>query len=327
MAQSLGKPAEVVRTPARPDREADLEEIRAYVSALCKQRDALDRERYELSARAASRQCAAELAGETVLTQSAEQALARHEAECKEQARTALAAHRDAGLERVGLNLSELPGTACHLIEVALAQAHRMDQGDRVTRWIVHEHQRRTSVEQALALLQSTPNLVHEDKALAWRWINLTAQLQHIASGLGDFSPMIEREYRQICDDARRWVNSEFTKVDWAQNMREQGFEALEREDGQGLVVVDLENLDVWLEVEELETEHGGYAALLELKTDDRASTGEAAVTDSICSRLARVAGASADHVAAETEVIERKPSITRGRRPARAQKSFAKSW
>lgn len=101
--------------------------------------------------------------------------------------------------------------------------------------------------------------------------------------------------------------------------MSEQGFEIFERDDGQGLVVVDLDHPEIWLEATPLEAGQGGFAAVLELKTDVESAKDEAKVTDSICTKLARAAEGAKRDVATEAEVIERKSQITRGRRPAKA--------
>lgn len=49
--------------------------------------------------------------------------------------------------------------------------------------------------------------------------------------------------------------------------MSRQGFEVLEPEEGEGLVVVDLQNPDVWLRGTEMQAEDGGFAVMMELET------------------------------------------------------------
>lgn len=323
LADRLGNKLVSIPALAKPHAEAELEPVEAYVSALNKLVIEREREYANLRAQQMSRTRAVGLSGSTVMVDGADVALSRYEAERRQAARSALLSHRDGLLAKASLQLAEMPRAVCAMMEDAFEHAHTQDQRERVTSWIAREQQRRIGVEQALALLQCVPDLVHDEPSLARRWEQLVVQLQRIAGGLDDFGPGIEREYDQLRVDARRFVKCAFTKVDWVQAMREQDFEVCEREDSQGLIVVDLDHPEVWLEATELETEQGGFAATLELKTDAQQSVDESAVTDDVCARLARVAGSARPDTVTEAEVIERKSRITRGRRPAKA-KTFA---
>jgi hypothetical protein len=272
-----------------------------------------------------SRRRATALAGTKVQTQSADAVHTRFETERVASAQRALRTRLDAALSSAEMRLEELPEGLRALIDDALAQAHIQDQGERLTRWIARQQQRRDDVARALSLMQQAPDLVHDDPALSQRWSSLLAQLQRVAGGLDDFTPSLGHEYVQLCTDAQRLLNTAFTKADWIEAMIEQGFEIFEREDGEGLVVVDLDHPETWLEATELEAQQGGFATVLELKTDAAlASVDEAVATSDICAKLARAAGAARPDVATAAEVIERKPRITRGRRPAKARKAFA---
>lgn len=312
--------------PVKPQAEAELEAVEAYVAALQQRLIEANRQIQSLNDRLESRRRASALAGAEVQTQSADTAHARFEAERVAAAQAALRARLDAAMSSARMRFEELPESLRALIDDALAQAHVQDQGERVTRWIARQQQRRDGVARALSLMQQAPDLVHDDPALSRRWSSLLAQFQRVAGGLDDFTPSIEHEYAQLCADAQCLLNTAFTKADWVQAMIEQGFEIFEREDGQGLVVVDLDHPETWLEATELEAEQGGFAAVLELKTDAAlVPTDEAAVTSDICAKLARAAGTAKPDVATAAEVIEQKPRITRGRRPAKAKKTFAR--
>ncbi len=309
----------LVAPPARPHPEAELEAVEAYVAALRESLDALDRQHASLCARVAAKERAATLGGSQVQSsQGAAEAQAHYEAARVAAAQAVLREHLHATLSAAELCMKDLPDGLHALLDDALAQAHCQDQSERITRWIAREKQSRDGVRRALDLMQNAPDLVHDDLRLAQRWASLLAQLQRIAGGLEAFTPGVEREYVQIQTDARRLVNTAFTWADWVQAMSEQGFEIFERDDGQGLVVVDLDHPGVWLEATPLEAGQGGFAAVLELKTDAESPQNEAEVTDSICAKLARVAGGAKPGVKTEAEVIERKSRITRGRRPAK---------
>lgn len=306
--------------PAKPNKEAELEMVEAYVRALRQRHGEMERHHASLRARVESRQYAIDLGGSRVAMRSADAVLARHEAEQRTRAVDALRAHCDAELARYGLRLEGLTGAVQAQIEAALEQAQGQDWRESIARWIAHEKQQRDGVARALALLQCAPDLVHDDPRLSRRWAALAAQLQRIASGLEDLTPSVEREYEQLRTDARHLINTAFTKADWVRAMSEQGFEIFERQDGQGLIVVDLDHPETWLEATPLEAEQGGFGVTLELKTDADSLAGEVEVMDTICAKLARVAKSATPGVATNAEVIDHKRRIERGHRP----KTFA---
>ncbi len=327
LAQEINLRPRINSLPGRPHSEADLEAVQAYETALQRCHDEAKGEYTSLRARVRSRQSAITIAGELVQTRSAQEAQARHAVAEMERARATLRAHRDLELARDGLRLEDLPGAVQEQIEAALEQAQNGDYRPNLTRWIAREKQKREGVARALGLLQSAPDLVHEDPALSRRWTSLAAQLQRIAGGLEDINPSVEREYEQLRIDANRLVNTAFTRADWVEAMCQQGFEVLEREDGQGLVVVDLDHPEIWLEATEYENEEGGFAATLELKTDAPSLLSETAITNAVCAKLDRAAGSGAPEVTTEAHVVEHEDRIKRARRPAVARKTFAQSF
>lgn len=324
-AAELGTAAPTTSAPpGRPRADAELEAIEVYEGALAQCVEAVQGQYDRLRARIRSRDGAIALSGAQVRTRGAAEALSHHAQGQAVRAAAALQAHRDAELARAGLSLGELPNALQAQLEEALRQAPRQDFRNTVTRWIARERQSRAGVARALELMQCAPDLVHEDPVLAQRWLSLAGQLQRIAGGLEDLVPSVEREYEQLHADARRLVNAAFTRADWVRAMCAQGFEVLERQDGAGLVVVDLDHPEIWLEATEYEDDQGGFAATLEMKTDAAALAEEADITDAICAKLARAASAGTPEVATEAAVVEHERRIKRARRPAVAQKSFA---
>ena len=322
-AMRLNEGVTFTSSPEKPLAEANLEAVEAYVAALRQQLEHANRLFASLRARVEARTRATALAGTQVAAQSADSAHARYEEDQIATAQAVLRSHLDSALSNSGLRMNDLCEGARALIDDALAYAHCQDQRERVTRWIAREQQRREGIARALTLMQSAPNLVHDDQTLARRWASLLVQLQRVAGGLDDFAPIVEREYEQIRADARRLLNTAYTKVDWVQAMSEQGFEIFEREDGHGLIVVDLDHPETWLEATELESEQGGFAAVLELKTDV-APADEAKVTADICAKLAKTTNTATPNVTIQAEIIEHENRITRARRPAKALKTFA---
>ena len=325
VAARLNEPVVFPALPEKPGTEVELEAVEGYVVALRSALDAINRQYARLIACEEARERAAALAGSHVKTRSASEAHARHESARIASAQAKLGETVEAALSSSGMALNELPDAMQFLIEDALLHAHTLDRTEQVVRWVAREKQHQDGMRRAMFLMQRAPETLHDDAALTQRWANLLVHLQRVAGGLEELTPSLDREYEQICADAQRNLNTAFTKADWVKAMSEQGFEILEREDGQGLVVVDLDHPEVWLEATELESPDGGFGAVLELKTDmEPGADQEAAITARVCSRLGQVAGAAASKVQTQAEVIERKNRITRGRRPSKARKAMA---
>jgi len=323
VATRLHENVALTASPKKPQAEAELEEVESYVIVLKQELEHVNSILSSLRARADARGRAAALAGSQVTAQGADAAHAHYEEKQMASAQAMLRRHLDATLSKAGLRMNDLSESARVLINDALAYAHCQDQRTRLTRWIAREQQRRGGVECALKMMQSAPNLVHSDQTLERRWTSLLAQLQRVSGGLDDLSPTIEREYQQIHADANRLLNMTYTKADWVQAMSEQGFTIFEREDGQGLIVADLDHPEVWLEATERETEQGDFVAVLELKAD-ATPVDEAKVTADICGRLAKTSCATTPEVTIQAEVIEHEKRIKRASRPVKARKTFA---
>jgi hypothetical protein len=326
-AERLDTSARAPAMPARPNTEVGLEAVQRYVEQLQAALAAVEAEAQRLEALSDARERAAELGGPRVAGHDAAEARARHVAERRAAAQAALRTTIVAGLAAANLGEEDLSASVRTLIEEAMTQAEAADRREQVARWIARDGHRHHSVQRALCMMQEAPELVHEEHGLAARWVSLLARLQRVASGLEELTVSIEREYEQLRADASRQVTTAFTKADWIKTMTEQGFEVLEHEDGGGLVLVDLDHPEVWLEATELQSDQGGFGAVLELRTDaDLPAEHDAAVTSSICKRLAQAQSAAGSDILTETAVIERAPRIERGRRPPRARKSMALS-
>lgn len=332
IANLLGEAPDTTSLPVPPATDAKLEAVESYVARLRAALAAANSANAALKARQATRQRAASLAGSTQVTPAAGESLQRFDTAVQAAARKRLQDRITAALKASGQTLSDLSGTVRLLIEDAETNAGTQDQGDRVARLIAREKALSDGVTMALSLIRQPPDLSQGDPDLSQRWTNLLIHLERVANGQDAFSPTMEREYSQIEADARRQRNAAFSKASWIHAMAKQGFEVLERDDGPGLILVDLANPDVWLEATEVmqggQTE--GFGATLEMKTDAMSGTSHPAaapekVTADICSRLAKASEAGS-HTVAVTEVVERKGRIARAARPAKARRALARS-
>ncbi len=316
LAPHAGEVFTVPRIGKRPHEDAELEEVESYLSVLREMHEGLRRGHDALRKRVASLESAMALAGKELKTGAAEDALSRHQTEKKARAITELQAHRDKELCRNGLSLDDLSDSLRDQIAWAMEQAHRNDYREDISRWISREKQRRRDVARALDLLGTPPVLLHEDAGLTRRWESLAQKLQRIAGGLDDLTTSVEREYEQLKNDALLMVNTGLARADWISAMYAEGFEVFENGDGKGLVVVDLDHPETWLDVTPLKAEGGGFGAIIEMKTDAKALPDEAKVTDAICAKLKRAAVSALPEVSTKAEEVDRKTRIERARRP-----------
>lgn len=325
--EEAGRIQERFTAAAAPDklsREAELEEVETYVEMLRRRHGEITGYYAGLHARVLSRESAMAIGGGRVDTRGAAEAQTRHDEERQTRAAAALRSHLDARLTEADLCLDELTGALRARVEFALEQAHCRDWTEYLTFWVAREKARRSGIDRALELLQCAPDMVHADPRLSERWTNLAARLQRIAGGLEAFTPDVDREYEQLCADARRLLNTAFTWADWLKAMSLAGFKVIEQEEGQRLLVIDLDHPETWFEGTSLEAEQeGGSGATLDLITDAESLTNEDEVIADICKKLARVAGFAADEVSCESEEIERTHRIKRGRRPRALQQTF----
>ena len=321
MGQHTGEPVPTLRIPSKPDALAELEVIRGHrheIQALLKVWESREK---TLNARQTVQAASARLAGTDVTAHSADRTLQAAEVGIRARAQASLQAHLTAEMIRHNLKRESLPAGLAALVANALTQAASGDIRDlrpEVSVWLAREAAQREGVRHAEQLLQTVPEGVNEDNKLRRRWGQLTSQLQRVMNAMDPMTPSLQREHEQLRADAQRHVNLMLARADWVAVMTRSGCEVLERADGGGLVVIDLDHPDVYLEVLEYMDEHGTFAASLELKADpDAVIVDENAVTEAVCRKLQQASGHSAPNVSAQSEVVERKSQISRGRRPA----------
>jgi hypothetical protein len=326
LATQLQLDLEEITLPARPDSHSEVEEVHAYIDTIKQSITEIEQQHARLIACQQSRKHASSLAGPQLHASDAEKAHKEHQASLLASARICMRDTVDQTLNSYGVRMEELSKTTQWLIEDAIASANASDKSEQVIRWIARAKQHLDGARKSLSMMQQIPEMIHEDEHLSNRWSRLVERLQRVANGLDEFTPELDREYTQISIDANRNVCTAYTKADWVYAMSKQGFEVFERKNGEGLVVVDLDNLEVWLEADEIESKEGeGFGVVMELKTDATSNPEqETAITENVCSRLKQVKGATAaNNTNVQSEVIARSRKITRGKRPAKSLKTF----
>ena len=276
--------------------------------------------RQQLAARRATLAASARAVGTTVVAQTAAHSLQAAESARRAEAKARLEAHMAQELARHDLQRTALPAGLEALVAYAVDQAALGDPRDlrpEVSVWLAREAAQRQGTAQAEALLQTVPEGVNEDAALRRRWLQLAGRQQRVLNAMDPMSLSLQREHEQLCRDAQRHVNLLLARADWVAVMTRAGCEVLERDDGGGLVVNDLDHPEVYLEAQEFSDENGGFAVSLELKAEPCAHIAdEQAVTEAVCRKLQQAPTQGTAKVDKHSEVVERKTSISRGRRP-----------
>lgn len=326
LALRLGQKPRVEPQPRRPDRNAELEEVQDHVARL---RSTVCRQELSLAAlRAEARMLAraGEIAGHAVQgTRSSTRALAEHQSDTAARAR----AHFEACLAQAmavhSIRSEDLPAGIQRLLDGARQMAHEKDWSVTLGDWMAREASRRAHTARALMMLSSPPEGLLEDAELAQRWQQITPRLQSVMAGHEALGRDLEAEFEQLGRDAQRTLNYRLSRAACFARLAREGLEVMERDDGDGLVVLDLSCPATWLEVQEFEGENGEFAATFVLKTDAaEGALNDEVQTASICDRLGKATGQAKGKVRSESEVVERKSRITRSRKPtlkARAMK------
>lgn len=321
LARHTGEPLPLVHRPARPDTQAALERVQAHhqaVQALVSQWEA---RRNALASRQTAQAAAARTMGHALQARTADAALQAADQLVRNAALKTVQTHVAAELSRRDMAEADLPaGLREQLTDVQAlaAQGDTRDLRAEVSVWLAREAAQRDGVRHADALLLAVPEGVNEDEALRQRWTQLAAQLQRVMNGMDPMTPHLLREHEQLGADAQRHVNLMLARADWVAVMTAAGCEVLECEDGGGLVVLDLDHPEIYLEAQEYVDDQGTFAVSLELKADKGTPiSDEGALTDAVCRKLQQAAGHSAPKVSAHSEVVERKSRITRSQRPA----------
>ena len=314
-----------ITLPVRPDSSAELEEVQMYLEAIKQSMDEMEQEYSNLISRQQSRERAAGLAGSQLRVNNVGKAQKEHQSSLLVSAKNSLIKMLDQTLDTYEMRLKDLPEATQWLVEDAISHADTSDKSEQVVRWIARTKQHLEGTRKSIIMMQEAPEMIHKNKQLSYRWSLLVERLQRVAGGLDEFTPDLDREYQQISVDAGRNICTAYTKEDWLCAMSEQGFEVFERENGEGMVVVDLNNLDVWLEAAEIQSNGGdGFGVSMELKTDVNSSPEqEIAITENVCSRLKQAMSATTDETNVHSEVVSRTQKITRGKRLTRKLKTF----
>jgi len=308
--QTLHETAPALHLPRRPNDDASLASLQRYVADLTAQVAAIEKQTTVARRRIETRRIGASLAGAPISASStAESALAARARKQREEARLALSTTLAEALRQNGFGaLSDLPYGTQTLLNAALdASEASATQKERIHRIVARERVLQENVTRAEHITLNPPEQVHAYPGLAQRWTTLLQAVQDVRAGHAPMLPLYEQEYHQLCADAQREISRSFLEADWKSVLGKQGIDVVRGDHGQ-LVLVDLNNLDRWLPLTEIEQPDGasGIAFAGEVTTD--APEGEhQKIADEFCRAMRAASQTESPKVAVTQQVVETK--------------------
>jgi chromosome segregation ATPase len=321
-AQRLGE-AFIADTLQAPSKTAGLQEIQQFHDRLQANFSALQAQRNSLANRVRSRDRAAELTGDKIDAVSGSQRQTEFEAQQTATARAQAEQCISQALAAAQLQLTDLPSALQIQAAFAVEQAARYDTGRQVVDAINRFRVRSDNIVKAQQLLTQAPEYTDGTTAeMTERWNNLTNRLQSVICGHDEWTNSLELEHRQIHADCALAMRSAYAKAKVMADFSEVGFRFADGEDD--LLIMNLSEYPEYdLVIEEQKDKEGGYMLKIELVADPELvdTSRDGAVTQSVCDKLQGVR-THTKAVASEVHVVERKPTVTRKRRPARKRQA-----
>lgn len=304
MLQPLNKSASLV------DAQAYLQTIQTYLSELQAQHSSL-------SSRVQSRERAQALSGNVVAAVSASARQAAWETEKNREAREKTKRNIEAALIAAKLDMAELP-QALQLQAATVLETPEADAGKQVADQINRHRVRLDKIATAEQMLAEPPQYADDSTgAMNTRWTNLVKRLEAVICGWDEFSASLELEHRQIQEDCARAMQRAYGKAHFFEVAADSELSLSDGEDG--LVLMDLDGFPGYYVKSENIQVDDGYVTEMQLLADPdvvgNASLDQAA-TKVACDRLQAMANRPGSSVATEVREKERKPEVTRKRRP-----------
>jgi hypothetical protein len=317
LASQLHEPFDAV-TSKRPDETATLEEAQAALQSLRGILDRLQEQQISLERRVQVRKTVRSLSGSSLVRAvSAVERLDAWDAKKASEAKARAKRTVNEAMALAKINMEDLPIALQLQATLAIEQAHLTDSSRQVADLINRHRVRLNAIEMAERMLANPPQYTDDTTgAMENRWRNLVRCLESVICGLDDWSNSLEFEYRQVQEDCTRAMQRAYAKANFIDAAVDSGFQVFG--DGDDLVLMDLEGFPgYYIEVRNEPTDEG-YAAVTELKADHSVSGArDAEVTETVCKKLQAMAHSPDTKVNSGVEVLERKPVVTRARRPA----------
>lgn len=305
----------------KPASDSSLATLQQHLARLGSMMNDLGAMHNSTTRRLAARELGAEGAGTAVSCGlTAGEAIEQYETKKRAQNQQAMQACLDVALLASKFTFSELSEGTQRILNFLLETSSGSDESkELIARLIARDAVLKQHAEAALALLANPPELLHAKSARSLRWHSLVRELEEVLAGTKYLSAELNLEYDQISRDAQMDLDQMYLEAEFTHALREQNFEAV-YDSKNRLIILDLENPDVWLrETESLSSSDDSKATIatvVEMETNTSSDAHDATIINNVCSRLAKISNSSSK-VTSEQAVIDRKDTIKRAQRPA----------
>ncbi len=321
LADQLHENFVVSKAVASLHQSATLEEAQAHLKGLHELLKSLQDQHNGFKTLAQNRETARSLRGDEVRAASSEQRLTEYEMKNahEKMERAKLTINNAVNKARFS-GMAELPMALQLQATFAIEQAAVTDACPQISDLINRHRVRLDNIEKAEKLLSNPPKDADDSTGLMEiRWRNLVARLQAVTCGLDDWSNSLELEHGQIQDDCAGAMQRAYAKSNFIEAAIDSDFQV--STDGDDLILMDLTDYPGYFVEVKKELTDDGYLTVAELKKELSVNGDhDAAVTEAVCKKMQEIAQSNDTKVNSGVEVLERKPEVTRSKRPVRTQ-------
>jgi hypothetical protein len=216
--------------------------------------------------------------------------------------------------------MAELPMALQLQATFAIEQAAVTNASPQVAALINRHRVRLDNIAKAEKLLSNPPKYADNSTgAMEIRWRNLINRLQAVTCGLDEWIGSLELEYHQIQKDCACAMQRAYAKANFIAAAIDSDFQI--STDGDDLILMDLTDYPGYFVEVEKELTDDGYLTVAKLKKEFSVNSDhDAVVTEVVCKKMQEMAQSNDTKVDSGIEVLERKPEVTRARRPTRTQ-------
>jgi hypothetical protein len=302
---------------------ATLDEAQAYLKGLHEILKSLQDQHNGFKTLAQNRATARSLRGDEVRAASSEQRLTEYEMRnAHEKMESAKLTINNAVNKARFSDITELPMALQLHATFAIEQAAVTDACPQISDLINRHRVRLDNMEKAEKLLSHPPQYADDSTgAMEIRWRILINRLQAVTCGLDEWSNSLELEHGQIQADCACAMQRAYLKSNFIEEMIDSNLQV--STDGDDLILMDLADYPGYFIEGKEEFTDDGYLIVTELKKELSVNGDhDAAVTEAVCKKMQEIAQSNDAKVNSGVEVLERKPEVTRSKRPVRTQRA-----
>jgi hypothetical protein len=317
LADQLNKGFIVSNAASSLHKTATLEEAQAHLKSLHQILKNLQDQHKSFKTLAKNREIAHSLRGNEVQAASSEQRLTEYEMRnAHEKMESVKLTINNAVTKASFSGMAELPMALQLQATFAIEQAAVTNACPQVAVLINRHRVRLDNIAKAEKLLSNPPKYADDTTGkMEIRWRYLINRLQAVTCGLDEWSGSLELEYHQIQKDCACAMQRAYAKANFIAAAIDSDFQI--STDGDDLILMDLTDYPGYFVEVEKELTDDGYLTVAKLKKEFSVNGDhDAVVTGVVCKKMQEMAQSNDTKVDSGIEVLERKPEVTRAKRP-----------